>query len=154
MLAWSATSIVTAFGARWLPDTLSARARLIMGLVGVASGQLALFAADLHRSVFWFLPGLLMAGIANGILNAAIGYQAVTSVLEGRAAMGSGANNTARYVGSSIGLAIVALLVTQGGESGGMDGVLTGWNSAVMLTTAFSLFGAVVVFVCKPGPNR
>ena len=154
ILAWSATSIVTAFGVRWLPDKVSARARLILGLLGVAVGQLALFAPDLDRSILWFLPGLLLAGIANGVLNAALGYQAVTSVPEDRAAMGSGANNTARYVGSSIGLAVVALLVTHGGELGGMDGVRAGWNSAVILTAAFSLFGAVVVFLCKLGPIR
>lgn len=156
ILAWSATSIVTAFGARWLPDALDARTRLILGLVGVAIGQLALLLApDSENALIQLFPGLLIAGIANGILNAALGYQAVSSVPADRAAMGSGANNTARYVGSSIGLAIVAVLVTHGVASGRESAIIHGWNQAVGVTAGVSLFGAAVVWMsARPMKKR
>src|SRR5919199_394349 len=99
LLAWSATSVVTALGARWLPARVSPRAQLIAGLVGCAAGQLALVGLTPGSSIGRLLPGLLVAGAANGVLNAAMGRQAVASVPADRGAMGSGANNTARYVG-------------------------------------------------------
>ena len=149
ILAWSATSVVTAFGARWLPSRMTPRARLIVGLVGVAAGQLALFGVDPNGSVLRLFPGLLMAGIANGVLNAAMGYQAVASVPADRAAMGSGANNTARYLGSAMGLAIVTVLVTHAGQGEGTAGFLTGWNQAVLLTATFSLAAAMFVLLAR-----
>lgn len=154
ILAWSATSVVTAFGARWLPGWMTPRARLIAGLVGVAVGQLALFGVDTDGSVLRLLPGLLLAGIANGILNAALGYQAVASVPADRGAMGSGANNTARYLGSAMGLAIVTVLVTHGGQEQGKAGFVVGWDHAVLLTAAFSLAAAVVVLLARDRQPR
>src|SRR5919199_4782820 len=113
LLAWSATSVVTALGARWLPARVSPRAQLVAGLVGVAAGQLALVGLTPDSSIGRLLPGLLVAGAANGVLNAALGRQAVASVPADRAAMGSGANNTARFVGSGIGITIVTVLLTR-----------------------------------------
>jgi len=146
ILAWSGTSVVTAFGARWLPVWLTPRTQLIAGLVGVAVAQLALGWLSPDDPIWRLLPGLLLAGIANGFLNAALGHQAVSSVPADRAAMGSGANNTARYLGSSIGLTIVTVLITQAGDASGADGLVTGWNQAVLITAGFSLVGALTVF--------
>jgi MFS family permease len=150
LLAWSATSVVTALGARWL--TVSPRAQLVAGLVGVAAGQLALVGLDPGSSIGRLLPGLLVAGAANGVLNAALGRQAVASVPAERAAMGSGANNTARYVGSAIGIAFVTVLVTHAGAASGAAGVVSGWNVAVLVTAAFSLLGALAVLLARERP--
>ena len=95
LLAWSAATAVTAVGARWLPVT--PRKLLIGGLIGCAAGQLSVYGLHPDSSILRLLPGLLLAGAANGILNAALGHQAVASVPADRSAMGSGANNTARY---------------------------------------------------------
>jgi hypothetical protein len=46
-------------------------------------------------------------------------------------------------VGSAIGLALVTVTVTRGGHD--PAAVLHGWNIAVLLTSAFSLAGALVV---------
>ena len=83
--------------------------------MGCAAGQLALVGVDPHSSIARLLPGLLVAGAANGVLNAALGRQAVASVPAERAAMGSGANNTARYAGSAIGITVVALIINRTG---------------------------------------
>lgn len=149
LLAWSATSVVTALGARWLPARVSPRAQLVAGLVGCAAGQLALVGLDPDSSIGRLLPGMLVCGAANGVLNAALGRQAVSSVPAERAAMGSGANNTARYVGSGIGITIVTVLLTRSGDAPGAAGVLSGWNVAVLLTAGFSLLGALAVLLAR-----
>ena len=64
-----------------------------------------------------------------------------------RAAMGSGANNTARYIGSAFGLALVTLSVTGSGHD--PAAVLHGWNIAVLLTTAFTIAGALAVLLAR-----
>jgi hypothetical protein len=155
LLAWSATSVVTALGARWLPSRASPRAQLVAGLVGCAAGQLALVGLTPGSAIGRLLPGLLVAGAANGVLNAALGRQAVASVPADRAAMGSGANNTARYVGSGIGITVVTvLLFTRSGAAPGAAGVLSGWNVAVFLTVGFSLLGALVVLLARERATR
>jgi hypothetical protein len=140
---------VTALGVRWLPSWASPRAQLVAGLVGCAAGQLALVGLSPDSSIGRLLPGLLLTGAANGVLNAALGRQAVSSVPADRAAMGSGANNSARYVGTGIGITIVTVLLTRSGSAPGAAGVLSGWNVAVLLTVGFSLLGALVVLLAR-----
>ena len=91
---------------------------------------------------------MVIAGAANGILNAALSRQAVASVTPDRSAMGSSANNTARYLGSAIGLTVCTLLITHAGESG-TAGLLLGWKMAALFSVAFSLLGAFAVFLAR-----
>jgi MFS family permease len=145
LTAWSATSAVTAFAARWLP--MAPRNLLIGGLLACAAGQFAMYGLHPGSPIVALLPGMFLAGAANGILNAALGRQAVASVPADRSAMGSGANNTARYLGSATGLTVCAVLIT---HASGAAGLLSGWNTAVLVTTAFSLLGAAAVFFARP----
>ena len=73
----------------------------------------------------------------------------MASVPADRAAMGSGANNTARYVGSGIGITIVTVLLTRSGAAPGAAGLLSGWNVAVLVTAGFSLLGALAVLLAR-----
>jgi MFS family permease len=147
LLAWSATSAVTAFAARWMPESITPRAQLVGGLIGVAAGQLALLGVGPDSSPTRLVPGLLVAGAANGVLNAALGRQAVSSVPADRTGMGSGANNTARYLGSAIGITVCAVIVA--GGTSGPAGVIAGWNTAVVVTTAISLGCALIVLLAR-----
>ncbi|MEV6848955.1 hypothetical protein [Actinoplanes sp. NPDC051411] len=52
-----------------------------------------------------------------------------------------------RYVGSAIDLAVVSITVTRGGHD--PAAVLHGWSVAVLLTSAFSLLGALVVLLTR-----
>lgn len=149
LLAWSATSVVVAFSVRWLPAWVTPRAQLIAGLSGAALGQLGLFGLTDSTVLARLWPALLVAGMAYGLLNAALGRQAVASVPADRTAMGSGANNTARYLGSATGLALITVLVTAAGPGAGPAGLLAGWNMAVLVTAGFSFLGALVVFLAR-----
>ena len=98
------------------------------------------------------LPGLLVVGAANGLLNAALGREAVSSVPPHRAAMGSGANNTARYLGSAIGITVVSIVLTRGGAATNPAALTADWNLAALVTTVFTLVGALVVLVTGRTP--
>jgi MFS family permease len=150
LLAWSATGVVTSLLARLIPVSVSARMQLGVGLVVVAAGQLMLLGATPDSSPWRYVPGLLVAGVTSGVVNSALGREAVASVPVGRAAMGSGANNTARYVGSAIGTTVVAVIATRPGLPSGPVGLLQGFDSALLVATAFTVLGAIAVFACRP----
>lgn len=150
LLAWSGTSVVTAVLARRLPATWSGRVQLAAGLLVVAAGQSLLLGLEPGSSPLSLVPGLAVAGAASGIVNAALGREAVASVPPGRGAMGGGANNTARYVGSAIGTTVVAVVATRPSLGGGAAGLVAGWNDALPIAIAFSLVGAAAVAASRP----
>jgi hypothetical protein len=146
---------VFALAARRLPAAWSGRAQLAGGLVVVAAGQLALSGITPGSSWARFLPGLVVAGVGSGVLNAALGREAVASVPPGRGGMGSGANNTARYLGSSIGVTLVAVVVAAHAVPGsGASGLVAGWNVAAWVTAGISLVGAGIVWATTVTDRR
>jgi len=153
LFAWSGPSSIAAVLARWLPSSLSPKAQLVVGLAGCAVGELLLLLPTSGATVARLLPGLVLAGVANGLLNAALGRQAVASVPPSRTAMGSGANNTARFVGAAIGVSAVVTLVGRAAGSG-PAGVIASWNVAVLLTTAPLVLGALAVWWVQRGARR
>ncbi len=150
LFTWSGTSVVTAVLARRLPAAWSGRLQLAAGLVVVAAGQLLLFGLATRDSPLSLVPGLVLAGAASGVVNAALGREAVASVPPGRGAMGGGANNTARYVGSAIGVTVIVVVATRPSLGGGAEGLVAGWNDALPISVAFSLLGAAAVAACRP----
>jgi MFS family permease len=150
LLGWSATSVVTALLARRLPARITPRAQLVAGLLGVAVGQVLLTGLDTHAGTWRILPGLLVAGAASGVLNAALARQAVASAPVGLASIGSGANNTARYLGAAIGVTIVAVLADRATPAG----MISGWNVAVLVNAAVSVVGALVVAALGPRMSK
>ena len=99
---------------------LSARHQLAVGFVLHAAGVLAMLGATASGHWTRLLPGLVVAGAGSGLLNAGLPLLAVESVPTDRAAMGSGANNTARYIGSSAGVSLtIAVATTLGGGTHG-----------------------------------
>jgi MFS family permease len=144
LLAWSGVSVFTALAARRLPARIDGDMQLAAGLLVVAVGLAALAGLHPGDGLGRLLPGLVVAGLGSGVLNAALGRQAVASVPAGRAGMGSGANNTARYLGSAIGVTVAAVLATRPVAGG----LLVGWNAAVLVSVLFSVLGAAVVLGC------
>ncbi len=155
MLAWSGTSVVTALAARRLPTAWSGRARLSATLVVVGAGQLLLWHIVPGDGAARFVPGLLLAGVGSGVLNAALGRESVASVPAGQGGLGSGANNTARYLGSALGVTVVSIVAAPSGVVTSAA-LVDGWNRAVLVTVAVSMVGALAVLVVgrpRPGPE-
>jgi sugar phosphate permease len=84
------------------------------------------------------------------VLNAALGREAVASVPPGRGSVGSGANNTARYVGSAVGVTVVSVVAAATSRAG----LVAGWNRATILTAVVSVVGALVVLAARARPQR
>jgi len=145
VLAWSAVSTATALAVRRIPG-LDGRVLLALGLALSAAGLAGLAVLGAGASGARFLPGLLVLGVGYGAANAALGREAVAHVPPARAGMGSGANNTARYVGAAVGVTVVVLVV----GTGTPEQLAGGWNAAAIGAAIVSALGALVVAALRP----
>jgi MFS family permease len=153
VLLWSAVSTVTALSVRLLPG-LDGRVLLAVALAVSAAG-LAGYAVLGPGATGWRLvPGLVVLGVGYGAANAALGREAVAHVPPDRAAMGSGANNTARYLGAAVGVTLVVLVAGAGSPAGTAAGLLAGWDRAALGGAVVSLAGAALVTVIRPTTRR
>ncbi|MEU6734434.1 MFS transporter [Streptomyces physcomitrii] len=142
---WSGLSFVAALQARRLATRVSAISQVAASLLVCGIGEAALY--GMHEGDSWarLVPGLAIAGIGSGVLNAALARLAVASVPAHRGSMGSGANNTARYLGSSLGVALTVTLVAQASSSEGpAEATALGANDAVLAAAALCLVGALI----------
>ncbi|MFI6119396.1 MFS transporter [Streptomyces sp. NPDC051064] len=145
-LLWSGTSFVVALQARRLTGRITARHQLAAGFVLHAVAVLPMLglltgAPGGAEPSVWarLVPALIVAGAGSGLINAALPRLAVESVPPERAAMGSGANNTARYLGSSAGVAVTIAVAT---TPAGADG-------AVLLSAAMALAATAGVLLLR-----
>jgi MFS family permease len=145
LLAWSATSVVTALASRWIPEGVSGRARLSGSLVTVAAGIALLLGLSADDPAARLLPGLLVAGVGSGVLNAALGREAVASVPPDQGGLGSGANNTARYLGAAVGVTVVSLVARPSGTPT-PDALVAGFERGVVVAGAVTLACAALVW--------
>lgn len=147
LLGWSGTSIVTALLTRRISERVSGPARLAAGLVVIAAGTVPLAWLATGSGLALPLASLVVAGLGTGVVNATLGREAVASVPPNRAGMGSGINNTARYLGAAIGVTVVSVLASPtGGETPGQ--LLDGWDTAVVVCVVLTLACAAVVLAC------
>jgi MFS family permease len=144
MLAWSTPSVVTALVARRLPDRWTGRTRMAGALSLMGVGLLLMAGLSADSGSARLVPGLLVAGVGSGFLNAALGRESVASVPAGQGGLGSGANNTARYLGSALGVTLVPLVAAPSGVATA-GSLVAGWNRAALVTALVSLAGAVGV---------
>lgn len=150
---WSGASAVSAVLSRRLAARLTGTTQLAIGLAATGVGQLLLTGLGTGSTVTRLIPGLLVAGVATGLLNAGLGRQATATVPADRAAAGVGMNNTTRYVGASIGVTVVGVLASA--PRGDIAAAMSGWNHVTVLTGAISLAGAAaVVALTRFAPAR
>jgi MFS family permease len=150
LAAWSATSMVVALGARRLPGRLRSQTRMAIGLMLCAAGEIGLTGLGVGGSWARLIPGLIVAGIGSGFANAALGRLAVESVPHGRAGMGSGANNTARYLGGAAGVALVVAL----GSGTDASSLIHGWDVAALVSAGLCATGALIALCCGTQPAQ
>ncbi|MFJ2902802.1 MFS transporter [Streptomyces sp. NPDC087212] len=139
-LLWSGVSFAVALQAKRLADRVSPRLQLAVGFTLNALGVLTMLGAIDSGSWYRLLPGLIVGGIGSGLLNAALPLLAVDSVPPARAAMGSGAQQTFRYIGSCAGVALTIALATS--SRGGLG---QGANVAMAVSVVLSLVAAGAV---------
>jgi Na+/melibiose symporter-like transporter len=149
LTAWSATSMAVAIVARGLLVRIDSRAALAIGLALCGIGEFALSGLGTSSSWAALIPGLAIAGIGSGLANPALGRLAVESVPRERAGLGSGSNNTARYVGGAAGVALVVLFVSSGGSGDAPHELLSGWDLATIVCGALCLLGALIAVWCR-----
>ncbi|MBM7791365.1 MFS transporter [Tenggerimyces flavus] len=139
VLIWSGASFLTSFFAHRLP--LGGRHQLAVGLLFAAVGNLILLGFVERWSWLHATAGFVVAGIGSGLVNAALARLAIESVPPERAGTGSGINQTARYVGSSLGVAaVVALVAAVAGPSNDLS---AGVNAALVAGAGVALLGGV-----------
>lgn len=149
VVVWSGTSVVTAFLSRLVRHPMTGPVPIAVALVVVAAGQALGFGVTTESSPWRLVPSLFVAGVATGLLNALLGREAVASVHADRAAMGSGANNTARYFGAAVGITSFVVVATHVG-----DDLAAGWNVAVAVSATISLVGAGAVALAGRAPRH
>ncbi|WUI02985.1 MFS transporter [Spirillospora sp. NBC_00431] len=147
LAVWSGLSFAAALQARRLPARLSAARLLAAGLALSAVGELAMLGLAPGGHWWRLVPGLAVAGIGSGLANAMLARLAVDSVPADRASMGSGANNTARYIGASVGVAIVGAIAT--GSGAGASDLAHGTNVAMLVSAAVGLAGAALAVAIR-----
>ncbi|MEU8799994.1 MFS transporter [Spirillospora sp. NPDC048819] len=142
LVFWSGLSFLASLQARRLPARFSAGRLLGAGLALCAAGQFAMLGMAPQDHWGRLVPGLIVAGLGGGLSNAMLARLAVDSVPADRASMGTGANNTARYVGASVGVAIVGAIAT--GSGTGVSELAHGTNVAMFVSAVIAMAGALL----------
>lgn len=143
-LLWSGLSFAVALQVRRLSGRVHPRLQLTLGFLLHAAGVLTMLGSLDSGSWTRLLPGLVVAGVGSGLLNAALPLLAVESVPAQRAAMGSGAQQTLRYIGSCAGVALTIALAT---SSGG--GLARGADVAMAVSAGLAVGAGVLVGVLR-----
>ena len=143
-LLWSGLSFGVALQARRLAGRVSSRHQLALGFLLHAAGVLTMLGALGSDSWLRLLPGLVIAGVGSGLLNAALPLLSVESVPAARAAMGSGAQQTFRYIGSCAGVALTIAIATSAG-----GGLARGADIAMVVSAGLAVVAAVSVGVLR-----
>lgn len=140
---WSLASLCAALTSRRLrirPARLLALGYLL------ATAFLLMLGTAGTWSLWRVLVGFTVSGVGAGLVNAASARLAIDSVPAHRAGMGSGANNTARYIGSSVGVALAISLLSSLGWDAGMDRML-------FIASGLLLVGAAIAFTARIRPH-
>lgn len=138
--AWAGTGVVTALLVRHIPHPLEGPRPIALFLSVVAVGQLLTWNIGADSPLWRIWLPMVLAGAATGVLNALLGREAIAAVPPDRAAMGSGANNTARYLGAAVGITLFVTIATHVGDT-----LFDGWNAAVPVAGAITLLGAAFI---------
>jgi EmrB/QacA subfamily drug resistance transporter len=122
------------------------RVPLTAGLVLIGVGLLLMRAVDVNSEWTALLPGLLVGGLAIGVISPALAAAMVSVLPVERSGLASGINNTFRQLGIAIGIAgLGAIFEHRLGEgSGTIAGMVAGLDG-VLAAAAATAFAAAVL---------
>ena len=149
MLVWSVVGTVTA----WLlrrAHAVSGGLLLVGSLAVSAAGLAGLAVLEPGASLWRLLPGIVVLGLGYGGANAALGREAIAHVPPAKAGMGSGTGNTARYLGSALGVTLAALVAP---PTAAPAVLLRGFDATVLGAAVLSAAGAGLVALLRR-PSR
>lgn len=148
VLVWAGTSVAAALLVRRIPHPLVGGGPVAALLLVVAAGQLLAYGVDEAGQLWRLCLAMAVAGAGTGVLNAILGRESVASVPADRAAMGSGANNTARYLGAACGITVVVGVVSSARTAA------AGWDAAVLVVSGVTLLGALLIALLVARSDR
>jgi EmrB/QacA subfamily drug resistance transporter len=142
-LLWavSASRVAAKFG-RTLPAVIGA-----LCLAGSGALWLAMAPGE-PGYVIGFLPGLLLAGCGAGLVQAPL-FAAASALPAHRATTGSAVLNTARQLGSAIGVALLVVLLGAGHVTS-----LAAFHRGWWLLIVAGVAAALVIVLLRANPNR
>lgn len=145
--------IVAPFSGK-LTDRLSLRVPLVAGLALFGVALLAIHGVTPGDSWTRLLPGLLLGGIAVGMISPALAAAMVSVLPVERGGLSSGINNTFRQLGIAIGIAgLGAIFHHHAGEGATASGVIDGLNDVVLVAAAVALLAAAVAWPLLRGQH-
>jgi len=153
LAVWAVVGIFASLLARRLPHGFEGPGRFAVGfllcVVGFLPWAFLRFGAGLLLPVL----GLVVAGAGTGLVNATLGREAVAHLAARQAGMGSGLNNTVRYLGSAIGVTVFGVLATAGlgaraATIGTSAAAVEGWDRAVWACLGVMLLAVLLVLCC------
>ncbi|CAN5551114.1 MFS transporter [soil metagenome] len=134
---WALVSVASSLLVRRLPWAVTGPRDIAVVLVLVAVAQATGLGLTADSGAWRLGVMMAAAGLGTGVLNAVLGRESVASVPPDRSAMGSGANNTARYLGAAVGITLFVTIATHAGDS-----LVSGWNVALAVAVVLTLVGA------------
>jgi MFS family permease len=113
---WALVTFLVALKGRALARLMPNRVQVALGLAICGVGLLTMLGLHAGDTPLHMLPGFVVMGVGTGFLNAGLAQAAVGVVPPSRSGMGAGANNTARYLGAALGVALVVGTLHAGTE--------------------------------------
>ncbi|HEY6730614.1 MAG TPA: MFS transporter [Solirubrobacterales bacterium] len=131
-----------------LTNRLPLRVPLTAGLVLIGVGLLLMRAVDADSEWTTLLPGLLVGGLAIGVISPALAAAMVSVLPVERSGLASGINNTFRQLGIAMGIAgLGAIFEHQASEALGLRaGIVAGLDSVLAVAAVVAFVGAALAW--------
>ena len=131
-----------------LTNRLALRLPLTAGLVLIGVGLLLMRAIDVNSEWTALLPGLLIGGLAIGVISPALAAAMVSVLPVERSGLASGTNNTFRQLGIAIGIASLgAIFEHEATAAAGLRvGIVAGLDAVLAVAAVVAFVGAAVAW--------
>jgi DHA2 family methylenomycin A resistance protein-like MFS transporter len=123
------------------------RLTMAIGLAVGAVGFLGLLPVTAHTSYLLIIPAAFLAGLGMSFAMPAATTAAIEAAPRERAGLAAGAVNTARQLGSVLGVAVLGAFIAAGHP------FIPGFRIAVGCSAAIFLIGAVLNLIIRPAPR-